>query len=278
MPPRSTSLSAGGPRAAKAGASRPARAAAVGLPPRERFPDEFEDILTPRGRHLLGGSDPLCGALADPRTRFVVAHDLVDERKATRLRGLLDRHLLAALETIDRPIPPESIWEMTEDYAETLPKAARVGTIYFDSARERGARVARETGLTTMLRSASFTAFATALAGRALAPGHGIQALCYRAGDYSGPHNAHHPENPRARGGYLDVHLSLASPMVAHQWLVYARAGHFTEIAQVAGGDCGAGTITAYRLPFWHQVTPLVARRGCEAGARRWVLLGTFLY
>jgi hypothetical protein len=35
--------------------------------------------------------------------------------------------------------------------------------------------------------------------------------------------------------------------------------------------------VTAYRLPFWHYTTPLVAKRG-RSDAARWVLLGTFLY
>ncbi len=242
--------------------------------PSDRFPSEFEDLLTRDGRRVLAGTHPLCGALADPRTRFVSSDDLVDARKAARLRTLLDRHLSAALERIDRPIPPETIWDMTDDYAETLPKATRVSTIYFDSARERGVRVARRMGLDAMLRSQSFRAVAAALAGRDLADGWGRQVLCYGPGDYAGPHNDHHPGNPRARAGYVDVHLSLAAPAVAHQWLVYARTGHFTEIVPVAG----PATIAAYRLPFWHYVTPLVAMPGRSRDAHRWVLLGTFLY
>lgn len=250
---------------------RPTRLAS---PPVTRFPAEFEDILSRQGRRVLAGTHALCGALADPRTRFVAADDLVDRRAATRLRRLLDVQLLGALQRIDRPIPPESIWEMTDDYAELLPKSARAGTIYFDSPREAGVRIARRLGLAAMLRSDSFRAFAAALAGRALADDAGQQVLCYGPGDYAGPHNDHHPRNRRARSGYLDVHLSLASPSVLHQWLVYARAGHFSEIVSVAG----PATITAYRLPFWHYVTPLAARPRRARQARRWVLLGTFLF
>jgi hypothetical protein len=33
-----------------------------------------------------------------------------------------------------------------------------------------------------------------------------------------------------------------------------------------------------YRLPFWHYTTPLIAKRGQEARARRWLLLGSFDY
>jgi hypothetical protein len=38
------------------------------------------------------------------------------------------------------------------------------------------------------------------------------------------------------------------------------------------------GGITAYRLPFWHYTTPLLAKRGREDAARRWVVLGTFRF
>ena len=113
------------------------------------------------------------------------------------------------------------------------------------------------------MRSASFRAFAEALAGRRLASGWGLQVLRYGPGDYAGPHNDHHPENKDARGGYIDLHVSLCSPGVAHQWLVYSRAGHFSEIVSVAR----PATVTAYRLPFWHYTTPLVAKHGSGCGA-----------
>ena len=233
-------------------------------------PREFEDLLSRAGRRLLAGTHALCGALADPRRRFLAADDLIDRGKAERLRRTLERELAPALEPLEKPIPPESIWDMRRDYAELLPKTSRARTVFFDSPREEGARVARRIGLTAMMRSASFRAFAEALAGASLASGWGLQVLRYGPGDYAGPHNDHHPENARARRGYLDLHLSLCSPGVEHQWLVYSRAGHFSEIASVAG----RATVTAYRLPFWHYTTPLVG----GPRAARWVLLGTFLY
>ncbi len=237
-------------------------------------PREFEDLLTREGRRVLAGTHALVGALADPRTRFLSVEGLVDRTKAARLRALLDRTLATSLERIDRPIPPDTIWKMRADYSETLPKATRASTIYFDRADEPGVRAARRIGLDAMLRSASFHAFAQALAGRALAPNFGRQVLCYGPGDYAGPHNDHHPSNARARAGYVDLHLSLSNPAVAHQWLVYAKAGHLSEIVPIHG----AATLTAYRLPFWHYTTPLVAKPGQAARARRWVLLGTFLF
>jgi hypothetical protein len=232
-------------------------------------PREFEDLLSRQGRRVLAGTHALCGALADPRRRFLAAEDLVDRSKATRLRRTLDEELADTLEPIERPIPPESIWEMKRDYAEQLPKTTRARTIYFDSRREPGVKAAERIGLDRMMRSQSFRAFAEALAGRKLASGWGQQVLRYGPGDYAGPHNDHHPQNPRAREGYIDLHVSLGAG-IDHQWLVYSRAGHFSEIVSVAG----AATVTAYRLPFWHYTTPLVGK----PSAVRWVLLGTFLY
>ena len=234
------------------------------------LPAEFEDLLNRAGRRVLAGTHPLCGALANPRTRFVARDDLLDRAKVARLRRVLEQSLVDTLEPIEKPIPPESLSEMREDYGELLPKTTRARTIFFDSRREPGVKAAEAIGLAQMMRSASFRAFAEALAGRRLAAKWGRQVLRYGPGDYAGPHNDHHPENPAARAGYIDLHLSLCSPGVAHQWLVPSRAGHFSEIVSVAR----PASLTAYRLPFWHYTTPLVG----TPQAARWVLLGTFLF
>jgi hypothetical protein len=234
------------------------------------IPREFEDLLSRAGRRVLAGTHPLCGALADPRRRFLVADDLLDRGKAARVRREVEQALTPTLEPLAQPIPPETIWEMRRDYGELLPKTSRARTIFFDSRGEPGVKAAERIGLVRMMRSESFRAFAAALAGRRLRSRWGLQVLRYGPGDYAGPHNDHHPENPAARQGYIDLHLSLCTPGVAHQWLVYSRAGHFSEIASVAG----PATVTAYRLPFWHYTTPLAG----GAKAARWVLLGTFLY
>ncbi len=234
------------------------------------IPEEFEDLLSRAGRRVLAGTHPLCGALANPRTRFLAAEDLLDRAKVARVRRTLEAELPDVLEPIEKPIPPDTIFDMKQDYAELLPKSSRARTIYFEDRREPGVKAAERIGLARMMRSQSFRAFAEALAGRKLRSGWGLQVLRYGPGDYAGPHNDHHPENAAAKGGYIDLHLSLCGPGVQHQWLVYSRAGHLSEIVSVAGPV----TVTAYRLPFWHYTTPLVGTQ--KAG--RWVLLGTFLY
>lgn len=240
----------------------------------DRFPAEFADLLSRDGRRVLEGSSPHRNVLADPRRRFVSLAGMIPESRADALRRLLDRTLYAALRPMEAPIPPEATWDMTENYGELLPKTVRVRTATLESRRTRAYAIAGEIGLVAMLTSASFKAFVEGIAGKELRGRNGVQALCYGPGDYAGPHNDHHPEIPAARGGYVDCHVSLASPAVAHQWLVYAERGHLSRIESVAT----SGGITVYRLPFWHYTTPLVARPGREAAARRWVLLGTFLF
>lgn len=240
-----------------------------------RFPREFADLLAPRGRRILDGRvDEWRAALADPARPFVAIHGAIDAGKAHAMHGLLERRLGPVLVRMEAAIPPGSIWNQTRNYQERLPKTARVSTAYLERRRGRAWDIAEATGLLPMLRSESYRAFAETLAGRALAAEFGQQVLCYGQGDYAGPHTDHHPEDPRAAGGYVDMHVSVGHPAIAHQYLIYAREGHFSEMVDVAR----PGTITAYRLPFWHYTTPLLAKRGREDVARRWVVLGTFLY
>jgi hypothetical protein len=119
-------------------------------------------MLSAKGRRLLDGASPLAGALADPRRRFLAADGLLDPVRAEGARLLLERHLRPHLARIDRPIPPEATWEMTENYAELLPKCARVSTATFERRRGHAWAAAARIGLGAMLRSASFHAFARA--------------------------------------------------------------------------------------------------------------------
>lgn len=245
------------------------------MPAKDAIPREFEDLLTPAGRRVLAGRAPdVCGALADPRRRFVALAGMVATAKAERLRQVLEREMAPLLSDLAQPIPPETIWEMKRNYDDWLPKTVRCRTAYLENKRGQAWKRAKAIGLIDLLSSPSLVAFAEAVLGRRLDPKGGQQVLRYGPGDYAGPHTDHVPEMKRAAKGYLDIHLTLASPTVAHQYLVYARGGHFSEIVPVQETGC----LTVYRLPFWHYTTPLAAKPGQEKSAARWVLLGTFLF
>lgn len=240
----------------------------------KRFPREFEELLSPLGRKVLAGrAKGLSGILATGTTRFVGHAGLLDAKKSRAVAALLDRSLGDAMVLMEQPIPREATTKMKVAYSELLPKTVRVRTGMIDTARSAARARAKEIGLIDFLRSKSFHAFAEALSGYPLRRQWGLQALCYLPGDYSGPHNDHHPDEPLGCDGYTDLHLTFCTGGVAQQLLVYEKRGHFTEQRDVAMG----GGVTCYRLPFWHYTTPLSAKRGREGDARRWVLLGTFL-
>ena len=238
-----------------------------------RFPSDFASLLSKAGRRLLDGKHPLAGTLATGKTRFVSSTALLDAKKARAMYGLLEETLGDHLFTMEQPIPRSATWGMKVAYKEKLPKTVRVRTAMLDEEKSKALERAEDAGLITLLRSQSFHRFAEALSGYPLRKQWGLQALCYFPFDYSGPHNDHHPDEPLGRDGYTDLHLTFTGSGVAHQWLVYEKAGHLTELTSIANP---AG-VTCYRLPFWHYTTPLAPKPRQEKRARRWVLLGTFL-
>jgi hypothetical protein len=241
----------------------------------KQLPKDFADLLTAKGRRILDARDPgTRGVLADPRQPFLALDGALDRGKATAVWRLLDRTLDPLVTPLSQPIPPESITGQTRNYQERLRKTVRNRTAYLERRGSKAWQAAERIGLIAMTGSDSYRRFVEVLAGRRLAAAFGRQVLCYGPGDYAGPHTDHHPEDPRAAGGYIDFHLTFSGPGVQRQLLVYARDGHFTEEVDVAT----AGGISAYRLPFWHYTTPLKAKPGKAASARRWVVLGTFLY
>jgi hypothetical protein len=236
------------------------------------LPKEFADLLTPRGRRVLEGRDIKLNGVLKTGQRFIAQTGLLDAAKSSAVLAALERHVAPHLTLMEAPIPGDSIWGMTKNYGELLPKTVRVQTVTMAS-RSKGARGVEKSGVLTLLRSATFGQFAEALSGRRVRRNWGTQVLAYGEGDYAGPHNDHHPEEREARDGYTDVHLSFCTKGVQDQLLVYAPREHFSEMASVAT----LGGVTAYRLPFWHFTTPLRARPRPNAAARRWVLLGTFI-
>jgi hypothetical protein len=221
-------------------------------------------LLTARGLRTLAANR---GVLKTGR-RFVALEGLFDAAKCRALLERLERYVAPHLTAFEQPIPPETVWGLTENYAETLPKTVRCRTVTLAS-RSKGARAVEQSGALDVLKATWMRELAEGLSGRKLRRGWGTQVLAYGPGDYAGPHHDHHPEEPLARDGYTDVHLTLCTKAVRAQTLVYAPRDHFSEQASVAR----SGTLTAYRLPFWHYTTPL------QGGptARRWVLLATFL-
>src|SRR5262249_54097764 len=124
-----------------------------------RFPREFADLLTRRGRRMLDGRDPAtAGALR--HAYFVALAGTTDARAATAARGLLEAHLSPHLETLARGIPPESITGQTRNHQERLIKTVRVRTAYLERKDSRAWRAAERIGLIAMTGSDTWHRFA----------------------------------------------------------------------------------------------------------------------
>ena len=231
-----------------------------------RFPPEFETLLSRTGRKVLAGTHASSGALL--RERFHGSSGFLEPRVLAGCRKLLAQTFEAMLVEISRPLPPPT--GSSQSYEDTLPKVGRMLSVPIHGLeRYVMQRVAKEIGLLQMLESDSFRRFSEVLAGAPLGPLAAAQVLCNRPGDYAGPHTDNHPNEPGAENGYVDVHLTFVTPGVREQFIVYQRGGHLSAMAPIAVD----GTVTAYRLPLWHYTTPLQAR---SAADRRWLVLGSF--
>jgi len=238
------------------------------------FPKEFADLLNRRGRKLLDRGELRFDVFRRRgATPIALLGDLIDDDTARRCMATLDRGMYPSLKRMYTPIPREAVTKMRRNFAESLRKTVRVRTATFNSSRSQALDAANAIGLGPMLSSESFRRFAELVVGAPLRRDHwGRQVICYEQGDYSGPHNDHHPEHDSVKNGFVDVHIMFSNEAVQSQWLVYEEHG-FLSASHEVGGRSG---IAVYRLPFWHYTTPLVARRGRETEARRWLLLGSF--
>ena len=235
------------------------------------FPAEFADLLDRRGRALLEAGRPLPQFRTARATPLAYFDRFIPRDRASAAVAILDRALYPRLRRVAEPVPPDWRRRQRKNFSESLGKTLRNATASLNARGTSAWRAARDCGLIAMMRSASFRRFAEVVTGHALVP-NGRQVICYRHGDFVGPHNDHHPEEAHLRDGFVDVHLMFNNADVKTQTLVYERRGFLSEAVAL---DRPSG-ITVYRLPFWHYVSPLVARPGREATARRWLILGSF--
>ena len=133
------------------------------MPSKPAIPTEFEELLSTAGKRVLAGNAPdACGALADPRRRFVALNGMISATKAERLRRVLEREMAGLLTELNQPIPPETIWDMKRNYDDWLPKSVRCRTAYLENRRGAAWRRAKELGLIDLLSSPSMVAFGEA--------------------------------------------------------------------------------------------------------------------
>src|ERR1051325_2768543 len=238
------------------------------------FPTEFADLLNRRGRKLLDG-DGRGHEVFRRRgaTPIVLYENLIDDDTARRCIADLDRGMYPYLKRMYTPIPREAIAKMKENYSDRLRKTVRVRTATFNSPKSRVLDAANAIGFGPMLASQTFLRCAEVVVGQPMrSDWWGRQVICYEPGDYSGPHNDHHPEHDEIKNGFVDVHIMFSNDAVASQLLVYEEKGFLSRSHEVAGPS----GIAVSPPPFGPYAPPLLARKGREGEARRWLLLGSF--
>lgn len=235
----------------------------------QRFPAEFSAALK-RGRLRRRAGDVPISHATERLRWFPLA---LDTDVAVDGIRLLETHIAQHLRCVRRPINPETIASMTQAYSEMLPKTTRNASVILDDPQAEAYAAAQEIGLIEMLGSRSLHAAAEEVSGFRLCVGPGFQVIRYEHGDYVGPHNDHHPVEEHLRNGYVDLQITLTNADVERQYLIHEFDGWLNRPINV-GIQSG---VSISRLPIWHQVTPLVARKGKETKARRWLLLVSFI-
>jgi hypothetical protein len=190
-----------------------------------------------------------------------------------RLVETLNRKLLPHLRPTYGPVPASALRDQKENYADLLPKTLRFHTADLCVESGKARSIADSLGITALLASNELRKFGERVTAKSLVPEPGRQVICYKPGDFSGPHNDHHPEDDDYRKGYVDIHIMLSPSSVRSQLLIYERSrGLLNEVEEVGKGL----SVAVYQLPFWHYVTPLLARSKSPP-PYRWLLLATYI-
>ncbi len=233
----------------------------------DKFPVEFSDFIKADASVWEGGNR--LGTAGECVRWFP---NLVKPAMAKQAIQLLEQQMAPHIRTWNTPIPKELITNLRFNFRETLPKTFRNDSVILNSTRSAAIAAAKKIGLLDMLGSQSLHRFAETVSGYKLAPDPGFQVSRYRAGDFVGPHNDHHPEDWNLRNGYVDLHITLTNPFVSSQYFIYEYKGSFNRVVDVAVPS----GVTVSRLPYWHQVTPLIPKKNKEQQAERWLLLVSF--
>jgi hypothetical protein len=229
---------------------------------------EFSDLLKPR----LWSERKTITPIVPDHNRLRWFPLALRPEMAVESLNLIERSMAPFLRPVRSSLDPALITGMKRNFSETLPKTLRNSSISLNAPQTPAFAEARRIGLIDLLKSASLREFATAVSGYELTEGAGMQLIRYRQGDYVGPHNDHHPEEPHLRDGYIDLQITLTSTGVARQYLLYEQDGFFNQSCNIGI----ASGVSVSMLPFWHQVTPLEVKPGREADAFRWLLLASF--
>jgi len=223
-----------------------------------KFPEEFADLLNREGRAFLRRRKPIASGVRAFKTGapFIGFDTFLDGHVIDGCYHLLERAFDGFVFPIHNPMPARALWADIPGWSGTQ----RNRSIFFHEGRPAALERALEVNYLQMLRSSSVVEFTHKATGLPVfvTPDHSAQVSVYDTGDHIGPHSDAKGQRGRVHP-YIDFHLSFPNRHVQSQWLIYeADDGYLSGMIDlnVPGG------IGIYRLPIWHQVTPLQARPG----------------
>jgi hypothetical protein len=250
------------------------------------WPCEFSDLLSEQARALLDQPAPLAQfAMDNGQTPYVNLGQVIDPAARDAGLELLEQGWpIMQGHREENPLRPEDQCAPELDYA-SCPYNSRLYHMFCpiasDSGDEDFRRFFLDSGLLAMCRSDSMRRFAEAITGYRLLQNQrsGVLVICYGAHDYLSLHND--VKWPMQAGwvdsaepiAYVDLHLSFVTDAAEQQYLVI-QEGRFCN--RIMGGKPVNGTVSVYRLPFWHYATPLVPRAGEDAQCRRWIVMANY--
>jgi len=234
------------------------------------FPAEFADLLNPAGRAFLRRRKPIAAGVRafTSGVPYIGFQDFLAGNTISACYRLLESAFNEFTFDLHRTMPPHLGWRSISDWS----GSQRNRTNFFNKDWPEAMNRALEVNYLQMLRSSSVVEFAHKATGLPLfvTQDHSAQVSVYDEGDFVGPHCDAKGQNGRMHP-FIDFHLSFPNRHVQSQWLMYEReAGYMSGMIDLNV----PGQIGVYRLPLWHQVTPLQAKRGKARQARRWLMMG----
>lgn len=167
-------------------------------------------------------------------------------------------------------LPPLS-WRSSTLFCNYADPAATYVDAPHLSTTQEGYDAFESTGIPQLFRSESWHEWVLNVLGEDESnfqpPNLNIQTSRYVTGDNIGLHNDYYGTKNKP-AWFIDSHISFVNQWVKQQFMLF---GH-ESIDQVTDLT-NMGSIGLYKLPLWHSVTPLVAKRGHEQDAYRWLLI-----
>jgi hypothetical protein len=247
------------------------------------WPLDFADLLNDQGRALLEQPAPLAQFAMDNRdTPYVNLRELLTPQAEQGCLALLEqRWPIMQRHREENPLRAADQCDPDLDYVSS-PYNSRLHHMFCPIGSREGDEDFRQffldSGLFDMCRSDSMRRFAEAITGYRLLQNQrsGVLVICYGANDYLSMHND--VKWPMQAGwvdtaepiAYVDLHLSFVTDAAEQQFLLIQQGAY---VNRIMGGKPVNGTVSVYRLPFWHFATPLIPKAGEEERCRRWIVM-----